>query len=270
MKKSIILAFAAALVLARSAGASPEANGAAATSAIARYTAVLLGASEAPPTGSPLVGFAEISVDTSANAVTFAITVPDVTNATAAHIHKSPIGVPGPVVVPLNAPYTNGFSRGVTAGVDPNLIADILAEPGSYYVNVHTSDFPGGALRGQLMPAPGTAIASCLPDTTTLCLNGGRFKVQTAFQTAAIPAGVGNAIPLTSDTGSFWFFTAGNLELMVKVVDGRAVNGKFWVFSGGLSDVAYTITITDLTTGTVKTYTGEQGHQTALNDTSAF
>lgn len=124
-------------------------------------------------------------------------------------------------------------------------------------------------------------IGSCLPDQTTLCLNGGRFKAQVSFQTSsaagvesfmtpAIPAAVGNAVSLTGDTGSFWFFSPDNIELTVKVVDGRAFNGKFWVFYGGLSDVAYTITVTDLTTGAVKTYSALQGKQAAGNDTSAF
>lgn len=271
MKRSIILALALALALTGAAAAEPDADGAAAQAAIARFTAVLTGAGEFPAAAdATLVGFAQVTLDTTANTVAFWITVPDITNATAAHIHKSPAGTPGGIAVPLNGTFTNGFKSGVTTGVDPAILADILSEPGNFYVNVHTSAFPGGAIRGQLMPAPGTAIATCTPDPTTLCLNAGRFKVQTTFSTATVSSGVGYAIPLTSDTGSFWFFSPGNLELMVKVVDGRPVNGKFWFFSGALSDVAYTITVTDLSNGSVKTYNASQGHQTALNDTSAF
>ena len=57
------------------------------------------------------------------------------------------------------------------------------------------------------------------------------------------------AVPITADTGYFWFFDDANVELVVKVLDGRSVNGHFWVFFGALSDVGYSITVTDTATG---------------------
>ncbi len=77
-------------------------------------------------------------------------------------------------------------------------------------------------------------------------------------------------MPLTSDTGAFWFFGADNVELIVKVLDGRAVNGRFWVYAGALSDVDYIITVTDTATGKVRTYHNEAGHQTSRADVEAF
>ena len=47
-------------------------------------------------------------------------------------------------------------------------------------------------------------------------------------------SGRGAAVPLTGDTGYFWFFNSANVELIVKVLDGRTVNGQFWVFYGAL------------------------------------
>jgi len=77
-------------------------------------------------------------------------------------------------------------------------------------------------------------------------------------------------VPLTSDTGYFWFFSANNIELVIKAVDGRAFNNKFWVFYGALSNVEYTITVTDTLTGAVKTYVNPFGQLASVADTAAF
>jgi hypothetical protein len=71
--------------------------------------------------------------------------------ATAAHIHVGAAGVAGPVVVTLSAPDASGFSSGcTTVDVNRDLAKAILKNPEDYYVNVHTSVFPAGAIRGQL------------------------------------------------------------------------------------------------------------------------
>ncbi|AKM11582.1 hypothetical protein AB433_05970 [Croceicoccus naphthovorans] len=69
--------------------------------------------------------------------------------ATMAHIHTAPAGANGPVAVPLEAPAT-GKAEGC-ADVDADLLAAMLASPADYYVNVHNAEYPGGAVRGQLM-----------------------------------------------------------------------------------------------------------------------
>jgi len=57
---------------------------------------------------------------------------------------------------------------------------------------------------------------------------------------------------------------------MVKVLDGRAVNGRYWVFYASLSDVAYTLTVTDRVTGQVKVYDNPAGRLASVADTEAF
>jgi subtilisin-like proprotein convertase family protein len=119
----------------------------------------------------------------------------------------------------------------------------------------------------QLIPA----LAPCVAGPNTLCLNSNRFQVSVAWQVPTQgTSGVGNAVPLTTDTGYFWFFTANNIELVLKVVDGRPLNGKFWVFYGALTDVQYTLTVTDSVTGNQKTYFSPQGTLASQADTAAF
>jgi len=78
---------------------------------------------------------------------------PDAETFIAGHVHRAPAGVAGPVVVPLfgGTTTTDRHIRndGATA-IDPALAADICANPAGYYVNYHTTAFPGGAIRGQL------------------------------------------------------------------------------------------------------------------------
>ena len=111
----------------------------------------------------------------------------------------------------------------------------------------------------------------CAADSGVFCVNANRFEVSVDW---AVPSqnrsGKGTAVPITSDTGSFWFFTANNIELVIKVVDGRAFNNFFWVFYGALSDVAYTITVTDTATGRVRRYSNPQGRIASGADVTAF
>ncbi len=128
---------------------------------------------------------------------------------------------------------------------------------------------PGAPLVSKVAAAP--APAACAADATTLCLNGGRFQLRVNW---AVPSqnrsGTGMAVPITSDTGYFWFFSEANVELVIKALDARAVNGHYWVFYGALSSVQYTITVTDTQTGTVKTYANPSGTLASVADTSAF
>jgi hypothetical protein len=121
------------------------------------------------------------------------------------------------------------------------------------------------ALQGVAAPPQGSCSTA-----TSLCLVGGRFTVSVAWATTDGRTGSGQAVSLTDDTGYFWFFDAANVELVVKVLDARGVNGHFWVFYGALSNVRYTITVEDTTDGSRRVYQNPQGTMASAADTSAF
>ena len=113
-------------------------------------------------------------------------------------------------------------------------------------------------------------VSACTADATTLCLNSGRFNVQVAWASSD-GSGKGQAAVVTGDTGYFWFFTASNVEVILKVVDGRAVNSAFWIFAAGLTNVAVDITVRDTQTGIVKVYHNPQGTAfQPIQDTGTF
>ena len=118
---------------------------------------------------------------------------------------------------------------------------------------------------------PHDAVGACTPDEGTLCLNSSRFRVQTQWVKSDGQTGGGHAVALTGDTGYFWFFSSNNVEMIVKVVDGRAVNNNFWVFAGGLTNVKVITTVTDTETGLVKVYANPQGAAfQPIQDTGPF
>jgi hypothetical protein len=82
----------------------------------------------------------------------YGLAVKDIENPTAAHIHRGGPNTAGDIVVPLDSLPTSG-DPGSSAGctdVSRRLVRQIRRNPGRFYVNVHTADFPDGAVRGQL------------------------------------------------------------------------------------------------------------------------
>jgi hypothetical protein len=144
----------------------------------------------------------------------------------------------------------------------------------SYYLTISTvTQLATGtytllAAAGTTTPPPNTNL--CSPSTTVLCVNAARFSVTVGYTTTT-GSGRATAVPLTADTGYFWFFTSGNVEVVVKVVDGRGFNNHFWVFAGGLTNVDVGITVTDMQTGQTRMYRNSQGVAfQPIQDVAAF
>ena len=112
------------------------------------------------------------------------------------------------------------------------------------------------------------AAATCKKDKNTLCLLNNRFQVKVAWRNPGNgTSGSGGAVPISGVTGAFYFTDAGNLELMTKVID---YGDRIDIFYGTLSDLEYTITVTDTKTGNVKTYQNPAGTFCGGQDGNAF
>ena len=114
--------------------------------------------------------------------------------------------------------------------------------------------------------------STCIEDDETLCLNGDRFEVEVTWKDFGGGSGVGSVVPFGSDdSGLMWFFEPDNWELLVKVLDGCAVNGNVWVFVAGVTDVEYSIAVRDVETGLEMEYFNPLGNPSAaITDTAAF
>ena len=86
--------------------------------------------------------------------------------------------------------------------------------------------------------------------------------------------GAGVALPQTDTFGYFSLPTLtqnpSNPEVFVKVLDGRGINGSFWIFYGHLTDLIYDLTVTDNVTNISKTYHKDAGNQPGGFDTESF
>jgi hypothetical protein len=146
MKRAIVVATVALMLLMSSQ----------ASATIFNFQASMDGLQEAPPNASPGTGTATLQFDDSTNVLTLVGNYTGLLGTTtASHIHIAPVGVNGPIIIPLT--HTGG-TAGTLSGAGALTAAQITALfNNGLYVNVHTNLFPGGEIRGviTLVPAPG-------------------------------------------------------------------------------------------------------------------
>ena len=140
----IALAAAPLLVLPSAAGAADGGR---------PFATDLTGAAELQPADADATGHAALTLNQGRSTVCFDLSWADIDGEViAGHIHIGSADVNGPVVVGL---LSGGFAgtdtaSGCLTGVDPALVKDIRKNPANYYVNIHSTVYPAGAVRGQL------------------------------------------------------------------------------------------------------------------------
>src|SRR5215208_15775 len=164
------------------------------------FTTTLTGSQEVPPTGSPGIGSALVTLDTVTNLLTVNVSFAGLGSPTvASHIHCC-AGPGANAMVATTVPTFPGFPLGVTtgtylmtfdltvastynpafitahggtvAGAQAAFIAGLTS--GLTYLNIHTSQFPGGEIRGQLQAVP--EPASLLLLTTGIVAAAGTLR----------------------------------------------------------------------------------------------
>ena len=110
----------------------------------------LTGANQALSAGDPSAsGVAVVRIFYTGRRLCWRVTLRDLVGPTAAHIHKGETEQAGPPVLTLSVPQKGNVAEGC-AGVERAVLRDMLLNPESYHVNVHSARFPTGAIRGQL------------------------------------------------------------------------------------------------------------------------
>jgi hypothetical protein len=120
-------------------------------SAQQKFTVSLNGVQENPPVNSPGRGRCVLTLDTAETQITLSCTYDGLgSNASAAHIHTNgPVGVNGPILFNLTgASGTSGTLTLAPTAVTPAQVADLRAK--RWYVDIHTTNFPDGEIRGQI------------------------------------------------------------------------------------------------------------------------
>jgi hypothetical protein len=143
MKRAVLISCAALLPVTGVAGFAGAAEGP------QSYTVAMTGEEETPVPGPKgATGTITMNIDSAAGQLCYSgLTYEGPGKADQGHIHKGAKGMAGPVAINLGL-LEEGKDACVTA--DKKALDAVLADPGGHYVNLHTAEYPGGAVRGQV------------------------------------------------------------------------------------------------------------------------
>jgi hypothetical protein len=146
-----------------------------ARAAIIYLEAYLDGLQEVPPNASPATGYASVQLDTATSKLSWNVAYSGLlASRTAAHFHVGPVGVSGPVTIGIAG--TGGTADTIigSATLTATQISQVLAH--QWYINVHSTLYPGGEIRGQVVPEPSSAVLAALGLVGMALLGWRRFR----------------------------------------------------------------------------------------------
>ena len=183
------------------------------------------------------------------------------------------------LLLTFQAPNVICFSAGLLSPYYGTTVVPGISA-GTYAVLLNEIDPSGLPRRHVRTGLTVVAAPACANTETALCLHDGRFEVKANWTDFEQRNGQAHASPFDSHAllkgdpgnwGTFWFFSPDNPELLVKIIDGCALNNHYWVFLTPASTVFYQITVRDMATGAVRQYSNPLGLTPGLiADTSAF
>ncbi len=171
-------------------------------------------------------------------------------------------GSPAPAIVDVNA--FPGACEGSEAGAaSAAAVAGSLPDGDRWTTTAEESVSVG----------EGQAVGRCVSEDTVLCLQNRRFFVRARFRSALGESSVVAQVARvgSDESGIFWFFGPQNWELLVKVLDGCAVNGHHWVFAASATDLGVSLGVVDTIESVAQNYGWAPGRPAAaLVDVNAF
>lgn len=189
--------------------------------------------------------------------------------------------------VPNGGDTAGGSSGAPVVLENGQVVGQLYGECGDPFNNCNQINTDVDGAFSQTFPAisqwlaPSTADGPCVPSSNTLCLDDHpgdqRFQVQVTVSTAEGGGlhGPGTDISLASlgvsQGGIFWFFGATNPEILIKVINACPIGSQIWIFYAALTNVGFSVTVTDTQTGHSRTYTNPDLTTAApVLDTSAL
>jgi hypothetical protein len=175
--------------------------------------------------------------------------------------------------LPLEANRQYGFLLGFTGGGNVNNARLELLHLGEdRYSEGWAVDFQGAFFSVLAHDLVFFLHGAAAVDDNALLLHEERFRIEAQWRTPQGQTGAGIPVPLTADSGTFWFFHPHNVELLVKVLD-ACIDPfqRFWFFAAGLTNVEVTLTVTDTLAGESQSYVNALGQAfLPIQDTTSF
>ncbi len=164
------------------------------------------------------------------------------------------------------------FGQVGTAPANATEFVDDGLDPATYVLyRVRAVNGAGGsAFTAEAGATTNTTPSSCAAGAEALCFLD-RFQIEMSWRFESGESGASKASPLGARSGAFYFKSAENLEVLIKMLNACGAGNRYWVFFAATTNVEFTVTVTDTQTGRINTYYNPLGKAALpILDTDAF